>query len=83
MPTVVTSSAGCPRFCVSQACARGLSQYLCCTVKGAQDRVPKGARHGPAAVWSAVVVLIGLHSCLTCFCGAAAGPYVRGCKAET
>ncbi|MQM14996.1 hypothetical protein Taro_047935, partial [Colocasia esculenta] len=27
------SSVGCPRFFVSQACARGLSRYLCCTVE--------------------------------------------------
>ncbi|MQM01016.1 hypothetical protein Taro_033765 [Colocasia esculenta] len=83
MPTVVTSSVGCPRFCVSQACARGLSRYLCCTAKGPQARVPKGARHGSAAEWSAVVVLVGLHSCLTCSRGAAARPSVRGCEAES
>ncbi|MQL95223.1 hypothetical protein Taro_027888 [Colocasia esculenta] len=31
---------------------------------------------------SAGVVLVGLHSCLTCSCGAAVGPFVRDCEAE-
>ncbi|MQM02908.1 hypothetical protein Taro_035677 [Colocasia esculenta] len=35
-------------------------------LRGAKARVPKGARHGPAAVWSAGVVLVGLHSFLAC-----------------
>ncbi|MQL70999.1 hypothetical protein Taro_003314 [Colocasia esculenta] len=33
--------------------------------EGAQAGVPKGARHGPIAMWSAGVVLVGLHSWLT------------------
>ncbi|MQM06726.1 hypothetical protein Taro_039553, partial [Colocasia esculenta] len=37
---------------------------------GARARVPKGARHGPAAVWSAGVVLVSLHCSLVCACGA-------------
>ncbi|MQL90570.1 hypothetical protein Taro_023165, partial [Colocasia esculenta] len=28
------------------------------------------------------VVLVGLHSCLTCSRGAAVGPFVRDCEAE-
>ncbi|MQM22592.1 hypothetical protein Taro_055647 [Colocasia esculenta] len=28
------------------------------------------------------VVLVGLHSCLTCPCGAAVGPFVRDCETE-
>ncbi|MQL99018.1 hypothetical protein Taro_031734, partial [Colocasia esculenta] len=38
---------------------------------------PRGARHGPAGV-----VLVGLHSCLTCSPGAADGPFVRDCETE-
>ncbi|MQL97002.1 hypothetical protein Taro_029687 [Colocasia esculenta] len=32
---------------------------------------------------SKVVVLVGLHSCLSCSCGAAAGPSVCGCEPES
>ncbi|MQM17693.1 hypothetical protein Taro_050669, partial [Colocasia esculenta] len=38
---------------------------------------------GPAAVWSAGVVLVGLHSFLGCSSGAAAGPFVRGYETES
>ncbi|MQM15009.1 hypothetical protein Taro_047944 [Colocasia esculenta] len=45
-------------------------------------RVPKGARHGPAAVWSAGVVLVGLHCSLACACGATVRPFVCDYKTE-
>ncbi|MQL90034.1 hypothetical protein Taro_022621 [Colocasia esculenta] len=51
-------------------------------LRGDQARVPKGARHGPAAVWSPGVVLVSLHYCLACACGVAVGPFVRDCKTE-
>ncbi|MQL93562.1 hypothetical protein Taro_026207 [Colocasia esculenta] len=56
----------------------------CSMLVGAQAEVPKGAKHGPAAVWSAGVVLVGLHYSLTllCACGAAVGPFVRDCETE-
>ncbi|MQM11210.1 hypothetical protein Taro_044116, partial [Colocasia esculenta] len=40
--------------------------------------------HGPAAVWSADVVLVGLHCSLAllCGCGAAVGPFVLDCETE-
>ncbi|MQL71584.1 hypothetical protein Taro_003920 [Colocasia esculenta] len=43
------------------------------------DLVPKGVRHGPTAVWSAGVVLVGLHCSLALLCGcrAAVEPFVR------
>ncbi|MQM14484.1 hypothetical protein Taro_047416, partial [Colocasia esculenta] len=67
MPTVVTSEVGYPTFCVGQALvfvleassgtcvvpSRSVSSILDTITPGAQVRVPKGARHGPVAVWSA------------------------------
>ncbi|MQM10992.1 hypothetical protein Taro_043891, partial [Colocasia esculenta] len=44
--------------------------------------VPKGARRGPAVVWSAGVVLVGLHCSLACAYGAAVGPFVFDCETE-
>ncbi|MQM12361.1 hypothetical protein Taro_045275 [Colocasia esculenta] len=52
------------------------------TSRRCSGRVPKGVRHGPATVWSAVVVLIGLHCSLARGCGAAIGPFVRDCETE-
>ncbi|MQL70657.1 hypothetical protein Taro_002961 [Colocasia esculenta] len=49
---------------------------------GAQTRVPKGVRHGPTAVWSAGVVLVGLQCSLALLYGAAVGPFVRDCETE-
>ncbi|MQM20423.1 hypothetical protein Taro_053442 [Colocasia esculenta] len=45
-------------------------------------RLRERRQHGPAAVWSTGVVLVGLHSCLTCSRGAAVGPFVLDCEAE-
>ncbi|MQM18804.1 hypothetical protein Taro_051800 [Colocasia esculenta] len=28
------------------------------------------------------MVLVGLHSCLSCSCGAAVGPFIRDCETE-
>ncbi|MQM18075.1 hypothetical protein Taro_051059 [Colocasia esculenta] len=57
----------------------------CLSNRGAQAGVPKGVRHGPAAVWSADVVLVGLHCSLAllCGCGAIVGPFVRDCETES
>ncbi|MQL98279.1 hypothetical protein Taro_030990 [Colocasia esculenta] len=52
--------------------------------KGAQARVLKGARHRPAAVWSASVVLVGLYYSLALLCGSGAvvGPFICDCETE-
>ncbi|MQL97190.1 hypothetical protein Taro_029876 [Colocasia esculenta] len=57
--------------------------FTSASLEGAQAGVPKGARHGPAVVWSVGVVVVGLHSSLVGCGGAAAGPFVRGCEAES
>ncbi|MQL78543.1 hypothetical protein Taro_010969 [Colocasia esculenta] len=75
-PTVVTSPVGCPRFSMSQTVSSGFVPVLVL--------YRRGARHGPAAVWSAGVVLVGLHCSLAllCGCGAAVGPFVCDCETE-
>ncbi|MQL83857.1 hypothetical protein Taro_016368 [Colocasia esculenta] len=48
----------------------------------ARAGVPKGDRLGPAAVWSAGVVLVGLHCSLVCGCGVVVGPFICDCETE-
>ncbi|MQM23480.1 hypothetical protein Taro_056544, partial [Colocasia esculenta] len=85
-----------PRFFVSQArvfvVLGVLSRYLCCTVEVwcwlvstvvSLVLVERQLDLSSVTVRLRGVVLVGLHSCLTCSRGAAVGPFVRDCEAES